>query len=286
MLDKAMLPDPREAVLLLAHVMDRDEVIIKARLDDKVSAKQAKVFLQLAERRARHEPIAYLLRTQPFCGVNIMVNENVLIPRSETETLVEIVKADIRREVAGNKKNIIIDIGTGSGCIACTLKKNFPKAKVLASDYSPAALSVVKYNDKVLHTNLKIIHSDLLGIEIVQELNRIFSNRKSVAVYVVANLPYLPHSDADTMQKDVYSYEPKDALFADDDGMLLIKKCIQQFKVFISHYSARDINWKLYFEIDSRQANKLWGFAKQVFNDTNSEIKKDLCGRDRFLLIG
>lgn len=286
LLNKAKELDPREADLLLAYAIGKPVAFIKTNAQESVDEVKAKKFESFVERRLKHEPIAYIMNYQPFCGCDFFVDENVLIPRPETETLVEIVTKDIKREEGGDKKITVVDIGTGSGCIACSIKKRFNRALVIASDCSPASLSVVKYNDRILSTALKIIHSNLFGTEIAQELESLLLKQKNVALYVTANLPYLPYFEAEGMQKDVINYEPKDALFADDEGMALIKKCIQQINEFLPPYSSTRLSWKLYFEIDPEQSKELRAFAKQVFDEAKIEIKKDLCGRDRFLLIG
>ncbi|MBD3281823.1 peptide chain release factor N(5)-glutamine methyltransferase [Candidatus Uhrbacteria bacterium] len=285
LLNQASNLDSREALLLLAHATGKPESFIKTHETMEADDKTTKLFLDYISRRLNHEPVAYIVGSQPFCGLNFYVDSRVLIPRPETETLAEIVASDIGREVSGDKKIVVLDIGTGSGCIACSIAKRFGDALVIASDNSPATLSVVKYNDRMLSTGIKIIHSDLIGTQMQQELRKIFSAQESVTLFAVANLPYLPYRDADDMQKDVYGYEPKNALFANDDGMALIKKCIQQFKSLIFPYCKSDDEWALYFEIDPEQADKLKEFVKSVFEDKRIQIKKDLCGRDRFLII-
>jgi release factor glutamine methyltransferase len=179
---------------------------------------------------------------------------------------------------------IVVDVGTGSGCIACSIKKNRPEAEVMASDNSPATLSVVKYNANKLSTGIEVIHSNLFDKKLSSAIARKISSKESVALFVIANLPYLPHSDMGTMQKDVILYEPKNALFADDDGMELIKKCIQQLKKFLTPYSIAKLSWYLYFEIDPRQVKYLKRFMRENFTNTKVKFEKDLCGKERFMI--
>jgi release factor glutamine methyltransferase len=285
LLNKAKDIDSREAILLLAFVLKKSQAFVIANQKETVSAIKAERFLKLVKRRIENEPIAYITGSQPFFGLDFKVNRRTLIPRPETETLVEKIISDMSRE-EGRKKNLaLVDIGTGSGCIACSIAKSLPNATVIASDNSPTTLSVVKYNDINLSTGVKVIHSDLFDKKLSYEVAKIISRQKSVALFVVANLPYLPHSDISTVQKDVVDYEPKNALFADDDGMALIKKCIQQLQEFLLPYSQERVKWNLYFEIDPSQVNALKEFAQCQFKKIKIEIKKDLCGRDRFLII-
>ena len=307
--------DYREALLLLAHIMKKDEAFILAHDEQDISIKLEIKYNKMVNARMKNKPIAYILGKQPFCNLNFKVNKNTLIPRPETEQLVDLVTNNIdtysqinstralqqknkrnvtKKNTEGNvdrKKNqnpqtIIIDIGTGSGCIACSLKHRFPKAEVIASDISPATLRVVKYNNKKLSTNIKVIHSNLFSGVLHKSVEQlIIKLKKRVDLHIIANLSYLPHSDKDNMQKDVIYYEPIVALFADDQGMALIKKCMQQLHDFLLPYSPIDTKWTLYFEIDPRQKSFLKSYAKNLFSNSQIQIKKDLSNKNRFLII-
>ncbi|MDF1497075.1 MAG: peptide chain release factor N(5)-glutamine methyltransferase [Patescibacteria group bacterium] len=277
--------DRREAILLLAYAAHVSGTYIAAHMDEQIGEIYAKKFLRLIARRRKNEPIAYLVGYQPFYGLDFKVNRTTLIPRPETEVLVEKIITDMNREVKRKKKLIAVDIGTGSGCIACAIKKNQPEAEVVASDNSPATLSVVKYNANKLSTPLELIHSNLFEKKMGSVIARKISNKESVALFVAANLPYLPHSDMDTMQKDVINYEPKNALFAGDNGTELIKKCIQQLEKFLTPYSTAKLSWHLYFEIDPRQVAELKKFVKENLPNAKIKFEKDLCGRVRFMIL-
>jgi len=275
--------DRREALLLLAHVLGVSESYIAVHTEEKPGADKINRFMRLVMRRRKNEPIAYLVGYQPFLNQNFKVNRTTLIPRPETELLTEKIIADMKREVKRGKKSVVVDIGTGSGCIACSIKKTLPEAEVMASDSSPAALSVVKYNANKLSTGVEVIHSDLFDKKLSARVVKKIRIKEGTVLFVAANLPYLPFSDLAAMQKDVINYEPKNALFADDDGMELIKKCIQQLKKFLTPYSASGLGWYLYFEIDPRQVNELKKFAKKNLQDSKIKFEKDLCGRIRFM---
>jgi release factor glutamine methyltransferase len=307
--------DRKEAVLLLAHAVHKTEAFVLAYGEQNIPKNTAIRFLKMAKDRMRNKPIAYILGKQPFCGLDFKVNKHVLIPRPETEELVLTVADNVNNSVPrhttrtllggaklkqelksekGNrneKKNsrprevVIIDIGTGSGCIACSLKKMFNDATVFASDNSPTTLSVVKHNDNKLSTGIKVIHSNLFSGALRRAVTKTIAKTKRVDLHVIANLPYLPHSDKDDMQKDVIAHEPKSALFADENGMALIKKCMQQLHEFLLPHPVLQLNSTLYFEIDPRQKSILQSYAKRLFTKSRIQIKKDLSGRDRFLII-
>jgi release factor glutamine methyltransferase len=285
LLKQAKQIDRREAILLMAHVLKVSQARIIAHEDLIVDEAKAKRYLSLIARRAKKEPIAYLVGYQPFFGLEFKVNNNTLIPRPETETLVEKIISDMNREQKRKKNLIVVDIGTGSGCIACSIKKKFDDAKVIASDSSPATLSVVKYNANKLSTAIKVIHSNLFDTKLQKVIAKNISLEEDGVLFVVANLPYLPYSDLDAMQKDVVNYEPKFALFANDDGMDLIKKCVQQLKKFLTPYSTSKLSWNLYFEIDPRQVKKLKLYIKENFSEARVKFEKDLCGRYRYMIL-
>ncbi len=258
--------DPREAELLLAFVLKKDRPYVIAHAKDKVGSKVAKTFLSLVQRRKKHEPIAYLTGEQPFFGRDFLVNRHTLIPRPETEMLIGLVKQSAKG------RSVIVDVGTGSGCIAVTLALECPNARVVASDVSSAALKVAKQNAKQLGADVEFVKDNLLGKKLKSELN------SKLDVVFVANLPYLPSSDKKTMMPDVAKYEPSKALFAGRDGSTLVIKLLQQIRML-------NVQCSMFFEVDPRQTEKLAALAHQLFPNHKVSIKQDLCGRERFLII-
>ncbi|MHB8831503.1 MAG: peptide chain release factor N(5)-glutamine methyltransferase [Patescibacteria group bacterium] len=280
--------DPREAELLLAFVLKKDRPYVIAHTKDKVDSKVAKTYLSLEQRRKKHEPIAYLTGEQPFFGRDFLVNRHTLIPRPETEILVELVK----HRTCHMSHVTIIDVGTGSGCLAVTLALECPNAKVIASDVSSAALKVAEQNAKQLKADVEFVKDDLLGKKLIsvipakagiqknkQKQNRMDHRiREDDMVVFVANLPYLPSSDKKTMMPDVIKYEPAKALFAGRDGSSLVIKLLQQVRML-------DVQCLMFFEVDPRQTKKLAVLARQLFPKHDISIKQDLCGRERFLIL-
>ena len=285
--------DPREAELLLAYTLDRDRPFILAHKSDAVDTKVAQRFLALLKRRQKHEPIAYLVGSQPFFGREFGVNRRVLIPRPETEVLVGLVKQYIARCSVLGTRYSILDIGTGSGCLAITLALEYPKAKVIASDVSDAVLKIARQNAKRLEADVTFVKDNLLGKKLLsvipakagiqknnQKQNRMDPRvrKDDNRVVFVANLPYLPASDKKTTMPDVVKFEPSKALFAGRDGTELIVKLLKQIRML-------NVECSMFLELDPRQTKKLTALARQLFPKHKVTLERDLCGRERFLII-
>ncbi len=168
----------------------------------------------------KHKPIQYIFNKTGFYGLPFFVDENVLIPRPETEELVEWVL----RELSGNDGSItILDIGTGSGCIAITLKKNFLPGKVWAMDISPQALAVAEKNARLNAATIQFLLFDILEKQGLENLPWFD--------VIVSNPPYVRNSEKVLMQKNVLDYEPALALFVDDNDPLKFYRAIAEFSM-------------------------------------------------------
>jgi release factor glutamine methyltransferase len=266
----------KEAEILLAFVLNKERTWLVAHDEEKLSARQTKRFLSLIGRRAQHEPLAYLRGSVEFCGYPFEVNKHVLIPRIETEELVERASASIHQ-----KNDVVVwDVGTGSGAISISIKKRFPHIKVITSDVSGRALTVAKRNaDRLLSAErVTFLQGSLLSSTIKKEL----LSHEPKHLFVLANLPYLPHSDKEVLQKDVVAYEPASALFADEEGNALILKLAKQLAIFIKEHS---LSLAAYFEFDPPQAKVLKDRIKKLFPKAMVTLHTDTCGRERFLQI-
>ena len=206
-------------------------------------------------------PAQYIIGDVNFYGNKILVNENVLIPRFETELLVEKTINYIKETFNGNIK--ILDIGTGSGAIAISLKKAFPNSEVTAIDISEEALKVAKENAKLNNVEINFIKSDIL------------SNVKGKFDVVISNPPYIDYDEK--IDEKVRKYEPHLALFADDNGLYFYKEIFKNIKSFLKG------KFLLAFEIGEKQGKILEEEALKYFN--NVFIEKDFPGKDRFLFI-
>lgn len=228
----------KEAVLLVSFILNKPKEFIIAHDDLEISNDQIKDIKKLFFRRQKSEPIAYLLKQKEFYGRTFEVNKNVLIPRSETETIIDLVK-NIYKD---NSK--IIDIGTGSGCIAITLKLECPNLDITATDINKKALTTARNNSKNLKTDIDFLKSDLL---------------KNIPKYtkydiIIANLPYV-NKEWSTL-KDI-EYEPKTALFAKDNGLKTVKQLVRQSSEYLQP------NGKIILELDPCQHEEITEFAKE-----------------------
>ena len=197
-----------DAELILAHVLGKDRVFLVSHDEDGLTAAQTAEADSLVQKRTTGYPLAYLTGHKEFYGRDFLVNENVLIPRPETEGIIDIVKELNPQE--------ILDIGTGSGCIAITLKAELPKTKVHACDISEAALEVAAQNATRLDIDLgELVISDLTANINLEKIDMI-----------VANLPYV-NPDWDFLSPEIKK-EPEIALYADDNGLSLIRRLFDE----------------------------------------------------------
>ncbi len=199
-----------EARLLLGHLLGRSHAWLEAHRDDPLDAEIAAQMSALAARRAAGEPVAYLLGQREFYGREFRVTPDVLIPRPETELLVDIAKAKIG---AGGTARVL-DLGAGSGCLAVTLALELPRARVTAVDVSPAALAVARGNAQRLGAQVAFVESDWFAALPPQRFE-----------LIVANPPYVAAGDAHLRQGDL-RFEPVDALTDHADGMTALRRIV------------------------------------------------------------
>lgn len=221
----------------------------------------------VTKRLLTHEPFQYILGEEAFYGYNFIVNESVLIPRPETELLVEWII-----ESCSNKSDefSILDIGTGSGCIPISLNKEIDNAKVSACDISEKAIEVARLNNKNLKAEIDFFILDILDVSKWETINKFD--------IIVSNPPYIPHREKALMEENVLKYEPDLALFVEDDNELIFYAKIIDFA--LSHLNE---NGLLFFECNEFNANDVVLLLKQK-KFKNVEIKKDLSGKDRMIL--
>lgn len=202
--------------VLLSCVLKKDRSWILAHPEYRLNDKQEKTLNSFISRRRRHEPIAYILGKSEFYGREFYVNKDVLVPRPESETMIDLLKQ--------TNAGVILDIGTGSGALAITAKLELPKAKVYAIDIDERALAVAKENSKILRADVKFMKSNLLG----SVPNSIFQIPNSV---FLCNLPYVPEG---YKINEAAEHEPKLALFSGNDGLDHYRKLFDQLKVLKS----------------------------------------------------
>ena len=216
-------------------------------------------------RLEKAEPVQYVLGTAEFCGRQFQVAPGVLIPRPETAELCELILSD--RPEEGN----ILDIGTGSGCIAITLALEIPGAKVTAWDISDTALRIASDNAKRLNASVQFEQRDALDSSFFM-FNSSFSWD-----LIVSNPPYIAPQERDEMGKNVLDYEPETALFASEDNPII-------FYERIGDYAIKSLNsgGLLYFELNPLTADAVESYLKSIgFQDI--DIRQDQFGKQRFL---
>lgn len=207
-------------------------------------------------------PVQYIVGNVDFFGNKIIVNENVLIPRFETELLVEKAIKLIRKYF--DRKVDILDIGTGSGCIAITLDKKI-NCYVEAVDISEGALNVARDNNKLNSANVNFYRSD------------IFSNVKNKYDVIISNPPYIAYDEK--IMDVVYNNEPHTALFADNNGLYFYDKILRECKNYLND------KFVIAFEIGYMQGEMIREVANKYLTDITVTIEKDYSNKDRFVFI-
>jgi release factor glutamine methyltransferase len=209
-LTKAGIPSARlDALILLEDTLNKDRSWILAHPEHNLSASIAKILDRLVNRRKKGEPLAYIRGFIEFYGRKFSVTPAVLIPRPETEAVIELAK---RLDIP--KDPDVIDVGTGSGCIAISLKLERPSWSVYATDISKKTLSIARRNAKALKADVSFHEADLLNLDILPPSPSL----------ITANLPYVDTS----WETQGIDYEPPVALYASDDGLEIIKRLVIQ----------------------------------------------------------
>lgn len=263
-----------ESEILLAHAFGKDRAWLFAHADTEPPAAVRHRFRAFAARRGKHEPVAYITGRKDFYGLPIGVDRSVLIPRPETELLVDLARKALFPEPSLG--DLVWDVGTGSGAIALALASHIAPRRVIATDVSPNALSLARKNARRLGIrNVTFLRADLLDRNVRRALDR----RRPARLVIVGNLPYLPSSDRKRLSKDVTAYEPSGALFARGDGTALIEAFLRELAAFDTHFTS------VFLEFDPPQATKLRALAKSLFPHANISVHKDLAKRNRVIEI-
>lgn len=254
-----------EARILLQHATSKSLEYLLARPEQELIPQEQEAFEQLLTRRLSLEPIAYITNSKEFYGYDFIVNDKVLIPRSDTELLIDV----ILQETDNDASIEVLELGTGSGCIAVSLLLEMPNIRLTASDISDDAIMVARQN-AMNHNVLeraKIINSDWFRTLEKQQFD-----------IIVSNPPYIALDDTPNIAPETLKHEPHLALFAEDNGLAGYHSIAKEARHFLKP------NGKLFLEIGFNQANDV----TKIFNDSGYVIKrvyKDLAGHDRVILI-
>ncbi|MDD5094481.1 MAG: peptide chain release factor N(5)-glutamine methyltransferase [Dehalococcoidia bacterium] len=254
-----------ESEILLRHVLGLSKAELHARIDDPLSADQSQALNHLLQRRLTHEPSAYITGHKEFYGIDFYVNRATLIPRPETEILVEQALELLRY----NPTARIIDVGTGCGAIAIALAIHLPQAMVCATDISASALRVAASNcfRNDVPNRVHLIQADLLG-SILGPFD-----------LIVANLPYVSDMEMRDLSKEIRLFEPNHALAGGPDGLGLISRLLPQAKDRVRSGGA------ILLEIGQTQRRAAIHQVRQYFPGAPIKAIPDLSQKDRGILV-
>ena len=249
--------------MLIKIFLPADKLHILYDMNTPVQETDSSEICKIIDELKQGKPIQYILGETEFYNCRITLSAATLIPRQETEELVDI----IVKENAGYKGQIA-DIGSGSGCIAIALAKNMSGASVVGTDFSAEAIDIAKHNAEINNVKIRFIHEDIF------KSSEIFSIRAGI---IVSNPPYVRSSEKTLMHRNVLDYEPATALFVDDSNPLVFYKAILEIAVEILQ-----IGGKIYFEINEAFGNEMINLLNE-FDYADVELIKDINGKDRFI---
>jgi|SRR5690554_491421 len=258
--------------ILISHYLKLNRIALVLEPDLTISKNEEQPLFEALSRLKVQEPIQYIISETEFFGLPFKVNEHTLIPRPETEELVTFVIESSRFKVQDSRPLTILDIGTGSGCIAVSLAKNISNAKVYAIDVSEEALKIAKHNAELNKADIHFFKVDILNSS---TWNLEFKDLEFDII--VSNPPYVRRLEKKEIKNNVLNYEPHLALFVEDDNPL-------QFYEAIANFAMDNLNKKgcLFFEINQYLGNE----TKQLLQDkgfTDLELKPDIFGNNRML---
>ena len=231
-------------------------------LQQEVTEKEKQFVEEIYQQLAAHKPAQYIIGHADFFGMQVKVDERVLIPRPETEELVELILAENPKE---NLK--VLDIGTGSGALALALAKNRPDWKITAADISQDALDLAMENANNQGLSLLFIKSDC------------FSEISSKYDIIVSNPPYISRVDESEVGLNVLHSEPHLALFADEDGLAIYRRIAEESKDYLND------GGKIYLEIGYKQGQSVPDLFRENFPEKRVRTLKDQFGQDRMVVI-
>jgi len=272
-LKTAGVDNPRlEVELLLAHACDMERVGVIAHPERELSRSEHLKFRRMSARRSRLYPLAYLLKKQDFWGMELEVNPAVLIPRPETETLVEAALEFLRSDPA-RREFIVADVGTGSGAIAIALARELPGARIIATDISAAALRVARRNAKrlgILGRGLRFLKGDKLIPALIHGL-------AGKLDAVCSNPPYVPSEELRHLQPEVAAYEPRIATDGGEDGLAFYEGLAEQSLTALRH------GGRLFVEVGVGQAKAVEDIFTKIGLSVLS-IERDLQKIERVVI--
>ncbi len=271
-----------DAELLLAHVLGVNRATILARPDQRLTPKELTLYRDLVDRRAHREPLAYLVGHREFFGLDFTVNRHVLIPRPETELLVE---HALRLARGLGTALRIADVGAGSGAIAVTLAVHLPQAMVFALDASPEALAIVAENAQRygVGERVRCLLGDLLAPLVAPGSSRVRESADpppgGQVDLITANLPYVAAGEWRGLAPEIQVYEPRAALDGGPEGLDLIRRLLATASPHLRPGGA------VLVEIGASQGAAVTSLARSHFSAASVRLYQDYAGLDRLVVV-
>jgi release factor glutamine methyltransferase len=262
-------------ILEQLHQMKRIDLALQP--DTQIEAQQVARWDAIITDLKKQKPIQYILGQTEFYGLPFFVNENVLIPRPETEELIDLIISEIANSQLATRNFQLLDIGTGSGCIAISIAKNLPNAQVSAVDVSEKALATAKKNAEINQVKVDFILKNILETRDLNELTTDNSQLTTQFNIIVSNPPYVRNLEKEEIKPNVLNYEPHLALFVEDnDALIFYRKIAELAKKNLN------TNGRLYFEINQYLGAQT---VELLENLGFKEIRliKDVYGNDRMI---
>lgn len=258
----------------MAHAISQEKEFIIAHPEYKLSLWEWVKFKYYIYKRKQNYPLAYITGKKEFYGLDFNITEDVLVPRPETEQIVDLALEQINEM---DDHILLADTGTGSGCIPISILKNLEKKKIsqletIATDISDEALEIAKKNSKKYKVEIDFRQGNLA--EPIKSELKSYEN-----VVITANLPYLTREEFNSEQS--IQQEPKEALVAEEKGLELYENLLEQIK----NFSLKNQNLVLFFEINPWQKENIKKLVKQRLNNCKIDFKKDLNKKDRILIL-
>jgi len=256
-----------QAELLLAHALETTRAHLLARLEQAIAPEVAARYAANVARRAQHEPLAYILGHAEFYGLDFLVDRRVLIPRHETEMLVDLALQAARR--AARISLVIVDAGTGSGAIALSLAQHLPQVQIFATEISPDALAVARVNAAHLRLETRVM---FLPGDLLEPVTEPFD-------LLVSNLPYIPSKRFDQLPREVRAFEPRIALDGGADGLTVMRRLLAQWESRAARGAAA------FLEISEEQGQAGVDLVREMLPHLAVALHRDLEGLDRVVEI-
>ncbi|MBD3238382.1 MAG: peptide chain release factor N(5)-glutamine methyltransferase [Candidatus Moranbacteria bacterium] len=287
-LKKASTTPELDAEVLTGYALNKKRSWLFSNLQQKIDPNKTQKIESLIEKRAEQVPIAYLIKKKEFFNLEFKVTKDVLVPRPETETLVEQSLIKLKKSLQHPGKILFIDIGTASGCIIISIIKELQRKKIInglnkldffATDISGKALKVAKCNAEKHQISDKI---DFFSGSLLKPILTLINTGGYSQVVIASNLPYISKEKYEKAKKTI-KFEPKKALLAGDGGLKVIRKLLEQLNNLAGLGEIRDIAAML--EIDSEQAHRIKKIIKQLNNLKLIGFSKDLNRKDRVATV-